>query len=188
MKSLVTVTEPTDTVVTLAEVKDHLRWDDDELDNLLLAYIAAAVTFVEQATRRALARQTVRMTTSSYRGMELLRPPFRSLVSVGYLNDAGTLQPQDLNDFYIVDGLVPTLVAYSRASASCSDMTSREDAVQVVYDVGYDDGKVPSGLRTAVLLQVQLLADRFDVNEKADIERTRDALLSSFKVHTFHRS
>lgn len=188
MNTLTVVEPPTDPVVTLDDVRMHLRWDDDgvgELDVLLEGYIEAAVQFVEQATRRALAPQTLRISGSSFRGLELLHPPFRELVDIDYLNEEGVPQTQDLADFFVTDGLVPSVVAYTRVNDACTDIARRADAVRVTYRAGYDAGKVPKGLKVAVLLQVQLLADRFDTNEKADLERTRDALLSPFRVHNF---
>lgn len=186
--NIVVIEPPVDPVVLLDDVKMHLRWDDDgvnELDLLLEGYIEGAITFVEQATRRALGIQTIQLSAPGFRGLELLRPPFREIVGVSYYDGEDVLRPLDLSDFYVTAGVVPSLLAYARVSSYCSDIARRDDAVQVTYKVGYDRDALPKGLKIAVLLTVQLLADRFDANEKADLERTRDALLSSFKVHNF---
>lgn len=177
----VVIIPPTDPVVSLEDVKLHLRWDgDDSLDALLESYVEAAVTYVEQVTRRSLARQTLRLSAESFRRIELLRPPFVNLVEVAF--DGEILE---LTDFYVTDDLVPSLVAYSRVNDYCTARDARDGPppVSVTYVAGYET--VPKGLKAAVMLQAQLLADRFDVNEKADLERTRDALMSSYRVFTF---
>lgn len=177
------VVPPIAPVVTLEDVKMHLRWDDnDGLDALLLGYIDAATTYVEQATRRSLGRQTLRISADSFRRIELLRPPFVSIVDVSYAGEA----LDHAADFYVTDDMVPRLIAYSRVSDYCWNRTPNEGPppASVTYVAGYE--VVPQSLKAAIMLQVQLLADRFDTNEKADLERTRDALLSSFVVHNFH--
>ncbi len=177
----VVIIPPTDAVVSLEDVKLHLRWDgDDSLDTLLEGYVETAVTYVEQVTRRSLGRQTLRLSADSFRRIELLRPPFVNLVEIAF--DGEVL---DLTDFYVTDALVPSLVAYSRVNDSCvaRDVRDGPPPVSVTYVAGYE--VVPKSLKSAVMLQAQLLADRFDINEKADLERTRDALMSSFRVFTF---
>lgn len=172
---------PTDPVVSLEDVKLHLRWDaDDSLDTLLEGYVEAAVTYVEQVTRRSLARQTLRLLSDSFHRIELLRPPFVEVVEVAY--DGEIL---DLTDFYVTEDMVPSLVAYSRVIDTYRGPRNCDGPppVSVTYVAGYD--VAPKGLKAAVMLQAQLLADRFDVNEKADLERTRDALMSSYRVYTF---
>ena len=196
--------------VTLAEAYAHLRWDTElegspaevvyPLGDLVQRNITSARIFVEQATRRALVMQKLRMSTGSFADIELLRPPFISLESVEYLIDDGTVTPLDLEDFFTSDDEIPRLRAYSRVFDGARDLACwRDDAVRVAYWAGYAPtytadsppvvdsyiANVPASLKDAILLQVQLLCDRFDVNEKSDLERTRDALISSFRVHTF---
>ena len=196
--------------ITLAEAYAHLRWDTElegspaevvyPLGDLVQRNITSARIFVEQATRRALVMQKLRMSTGSFADIELLRPPFISLESVEYIIDDGTVTPLDLVDFFTTDDEVPRLRAYSRVFEGARDLSCwREDALRVEDWAGYaptdntdppptvpsSTDNVPAGLKDSILLHVQLLCDRFDANEKADLERTRDALISSYRVHTF---
>lgn len=181
--NITVVTPRQNPVVTPQQVQMHLRLASDEyaaLAPLMDGYVEAATEYVEQATRRALGVQELRLSANGWRGLELYRPPFRRLLGVSYWNDTEAQVDLDVGDFYVTDDLVPSIHAYSRVVDTCWDATR----VSVTYEAGYEN--VPAGLRNAVLLQVQMLADRFDVNEKADLERTRDALMSSFKVHNLH--
>lgn len=212
---IVVVTPPPVEPVTIAEVYEFLRWDADEegsppelvypLAATISRNIVSAREFVEQATRRALVKQTLRMTIPGRgllasecwwrgpegRGVELLRPPVAQVESVQYYDALNVLQTVDIDDYYMTDGYVPSLVFVD--SWLPSSLARRQDALRVTYVAGYPwnespedyTSQIPSALKDAICLHVQLLADRFDANEKADVERTRDALLSSFRVHNF---
>ena len=77
------------------------------------------------------------------------------------------------------------------------DVYRRDDAVRVTYRAGYPPegspptgqaeyaANVPQGLKQAILIGVQLLVDRFDANERADLTRAQAALLSPYTVYTF---
>lgn len=212
--NITVVTEPPVEPVTLAEAYAHLRWDTEieaigsppedtvvyPLGDLVTQNIRTARIFVEQATRRALVQQTLRLSTGSLRDVELLRPPFISLQSVEYLNDEGESTELDTADFFVSDDYVPKLRAYSRVADACYDLArDRDDCVRVTYVAGYPPAyneasppdvtsyttNIPAPLKDAIMLHVQLLCDRFDDGEKTALERTRDSLISSYRVHTF---
>jgi uncharacterized phiE125 gp8 family phage protein len=212
--NIIVVTEPPVEPVTIAEAYEHLRWDPEiesvgsppedvtvyPLGDLVERNIRSARLYVEQATRRSLVLQTLRLTAGSLRDLELLRPPFVSLQGVEYLNDEGVATELDTADFFVTDDYVPKLRAYSRVADACYDLArDRDDCVRVTYIAGYPPtydaqsppevvsytANIPAALKDAILLQVQLLCDRFDDGEKTALERTRDSLISSYRVHTF---
>lgn len=223
--NIITVVPPPFEPVSVAECYAHLRWDwelDDSsppepfypLESTIRMYIAAARKYVEQATKRCLIQQTLRINYSSLpedvygpyswsrfwgndKGIELLQPPLIRVESVGYYNGENSFITVDPDDYFVTDDLVPR-VQFIRDFHVTDCVYGRPDAAQVTYVAGYPPegspidntqeayaANVPEGLKTAVLLGVQLLADRFDVNERADLTRARDALLSPFTVWTF---
>lgn len=129
--------------------------------------------------------------------LELPRPPLISLLSVRYLDDNEVLQTLAPSNYYLDDSsLVPQLVF--RDTFDVGIVTpDRQDSVRIEYVAGYPPGddspntqtvfaqNVPQWAKSAMLLHVQLLADRFDPKEREDIERARDALLNQNKVHGY---
>lgn len=206
--NIITLVEPEFEPVSVGDVYEHLRWDAEEdgsppepvypLESTVSIYIKSAREFVEDATRRSLVPRTLMITSPGFRGLELRKPPFIALESVEYIREDGVTVPMATDDFYVTADYVPRLIAYQRANIFESNIACRDDAVRAVYRAGYMPpgsppemtpeavrAAIPDSLRAALLIQVQLLADRFDTNEKTDLERTRDALLSSFKVWSF---
>ena len=219
--NIVTVVEPPVEPVTVAEVYEFLRWDAEDFDGVppepesyplqttIERNIRSARIWVEQATRRALVQQTLRMSLGAVehaaltgfgriggwgkpRGIELLRPPVASIVSVGYFDATNVARVIDPASYFLADDYVPQLCFVDAWSVPC--MYDRPDAFRITYVAGYAatldspidyTANIPAPLKDAICLQVQLLTDRFDANEKRDIERTRDDLISSFRVHTF---
>lgn len=201
------VTPPPVEPVTIAEAYAHLRWDAEPgspivypLEDLVTGNIKTAREDAEAFLRRSLVMQTLRLSTSSFRDLELLRPPFISLVGVAYINEAGVSTDLDITDFYVTDDLVPRLCPYARVVDACSDLDrSRSDCVRVTYVAGYAPvydsasppnvtsyaANIPQSFKDSILIGVQLLCDRFDPDEKGALEKTRDRLLMSQKVETW---
>lgn len=130
--------------------------------------------------------------------IELRRPPFQSLVSVQYLDTNEVLQTLDPANYYVDTESSLVAQLWFRDTFDTSIATdSRNDAVRITWVAGYTPegsppttqadyaATVPLGIKDAILLQVQLLSDRFDPKERADIERVRDHLLASYTIHTF---
>lgn len=142
--------------------------------------------------------------------VELLRPPFIEMVAVRYYDENNVLQTveqdtdpddevQGLVSYYVSSGLVPKLCFTEDFTHPAVYL--RDDAIQIEYVAGYpiiaadpdadppvaEDliANVPAGIRSAILLGVQLEFDRLLPAERTAIERARDALLSSYRVNTF---
>lgn len=226
---IIVVTPPPFLPVTVAEAYDHLRWDGDlagsppamvyPLSDLVTRNITTATTYVEQITRRAIIRQTLKMVlpafpfsrqlfSSRWGGaedwitrpgrIELLRPEFGALVSVKYLDKNEVEQTLDAANYYVdsESGVVPVLVFRDTFDIDIV-AEDRDDAVRITWTAGYEPtagspatqahyaANVPSGIKDAILLQTQLLTDRFDPKEREDIIRARDSLLASYTVQRF---
>lgn len=177
--------------------------------------IAAARRQVEQITHLSLVEQTLRINYSSLpadywgfwgwmtfagrqgRGIELLKPPVLAVESVGYFNEQNVLTTIDPANYFITEDVVPQVRFVSDFSMPACSVYRRPDAAQVVYRAGYAPegsppatqeqyaANVPHGLKQAILLGAQLLLDRFDANERADLTRAQEALLSPYIIYTF---
>lgn len=130
--------------------------------------------------------------------IELRRPPFQELLSVQYLDKNEILQTLDPSHYYVDTESSVVAQLWFRDNFDIDIATdARNDAVRITWTAGYTPegsppstqadyaANVPQGIKDAILLQTQLLCDRFDPKERADIERVRDHLLASYTIHTF---
>jgi uncharacterized phiE125 gp8 family phage protein len=104
MAGLVQVLGPAAEVISLTEAKAQVRVDDTNSDTLLTALIAAARTYAETFTRRALVLQSFDLSFDGGfpEASELPRPPLRGVTSITYLDAAGASQTLAGAD-YLVD-------------------------------------------------------------------------------------
>lgn len=180
-------------------------------DAMLTRHIATARAHVEQMSRRSLVQQTLRLTMSGFpitddtyailspvrrmgavRRIRLYRPPIVRILSVGYYDGDNSLQSLSTADYYATDDLVPELRFLSAFSSPT--FYDRPDTARVDYVAGYvPDGSpattqaeyaanVPSPLKDAILLTVQLLYDALMPADREAIERTREALIQPYRV------
>ena len=154
-------------------------------DAMLARHITTARQEVEQMARRSLVQQTLRLSMAGFpstvRGsfppartqvpevIRLYRPPVLRVESVSYYDADNALQVVDAASYYVTDERVPEL--RFTISFAAPTVYSRPDAVRVLYVAGYtplgsppttqDDfvANVPSTLRDAILIGVQLLYD-----------------------------
>lgn len=185
------------------------------LQSLIERNIATATAYVEQFTRRALVEQTIRLSiegfpntentfSREYRSgifsarpmyIELFRPPLVNVVAVEYYDEDNALQTVAASNYFVTDDLVPRLTFVENWNQP--QTYNRDDAVRVTYQVGYEPtssppttqedyaANIPAGIKDAILLKVQLLCDRFDKDERKDIERSIASLLSSYTIQGF---
>ncbi len=229
--NITVVTPPPFEPITLAQAYQHLRWDTEDegspsetiypLQDLIERNITTARTYVEQITRRALVRQTLKMVLPAFPVMrsrfssrwgdveddyytrpgyvELPRAPTAAVVSVKYLDQNEAEQTLSSASYYLDTDSSPVARLYFRDNfdthiANCE----RADAVRIVWTAGYAPGddspsetqinyaaNIPKGILDAILIQVQLLSDRFESAERMALERARNSLLTSFTIDTF---
>lgn len=176
------------------------------------AQIVSAREQCEQITRRAFVQQTLRLTHGSmppgpewigwsrYRmAVDLLRPPLISVTAVRYFDSANALQTIAPENYFVTLDLVPRLRFISEFALPCT--YERDDALQVEYVAGYAPvpadpaaeppteidyrANVPASIKQAILLAVQLQYDELSPDKRKALEGARDALLSSYRIHTF---
>ena len=124
--------------------------------------------------------------------VELRRPPFVQMVAVRYWSEANTLLTVNPSGYYVSDTEVVARL-YFADTFTVPATYRRGDAVQIEYFAGYpsdsDDpadlvANVPEGIKQAILIGVQLLYDQIAPADRPLLERARDSLLNSYRVHS----
>jgi uncharacterized phiE125 gp8 family phage protein len=198
--TLINVIPPAEDVLTLAEVKAHLRVDDDDEDDLIAGLIATATAQLDGRDGllgRALATQTWRLTLDAFPceiGVPL--PPLLAVDAITYLDADGAEQtlPEDQYQVIGLGGTDPVRIrpVYGQTwpSTRC-----QPEAVSVQFTAGYVDAEaspaelaVPDPIRTAMLLHVAHLYEHREAvasSGLAQLPMGYDALVSSYRVHAF---
>jgi len=155
--SLKLITPNSDLVVSLAQLKLHLKVDISDEDGLITAMAMAAQERAEQKTHRALLAQTWELTLDAFpNAFELTRVPVISITSVQYIDTTGTLQVLSSSQ-YVLDNANDFSVAYvvPAYGAIWPDTRQQVNAVKVRYVSGYDAAaSVPESIKSWIKLQV----------------------------------
>lgn len=186
-RALSLVTGPVAEPVTLATAKIHLRLDiDDDDDYIRTVLIPAARSWVEKYCRRALYKQTWRLTLDRFpnvKDSDLVIPPFLSVSGITYLDAANVEQTLDPTQYTVdmADEDVRIYIPSTYASALYNGglSTTVWGWVKITYVSGYTDGivlgqnggnplegdplnKIPAELKLGILL----LVDHFYENRE----------------------
>lgn len=202
---LALVTPPAEEPVSLAEAKLHLRVDIADDDALITALISAARQAAETITGRQIVTARWKMILDSFPGPSLIgvpagqsfslpghaillsKCPVQSVVSVQYLDMAGTLQTLASNTYTADLACEPARV--TPVFGQIWPVTLPQiGAVTVTFDAGYGAASaIPEGIKSWIKLRVgSLYAHREEV---AFVTRGRveslpfiDGLLDPYKV------
>ena len=160
-------------ILTLAQVKTHLRVDHDNEDTLITRLRDAAVVWSEEYTRRQFINATHTLVLDSFPAV--IHAPVSSLVSVttiSYEAPDNTTTTMDSDDYDLDISREPgrIVTAYSE---SWPATRSEINAVTVTYVAGYgasaDD--TPDAIKAAVLMLIaHLYENRESVTMTARVE------------------
>lgn len=171
--------------------------------------ITSARRNVEKLTRRSLIRQTLRLSVEGFPAncegwqlgprwvrvpttIRLLRPPVIAVQSVQYFDADNALQTVDAASYYVTDDEAPELRFVSTFSAPT--VYDRPDALRVTYVAGYLGAgsppssqeeyaeHVPSELKDAILVGVQMLQTSTSPQDYELLQRMQAALVSGYVV------
>lgn len=155
---LTLLTPPTTEPLSIDEAKLHLREDSTSQDTLIQSLIIASRDFAERFTRRALAKQTWRLSIDEFPCNGVIRlpmPPLLAVSSVKYTDTSGaevTLDPTK----YVVD-LASLPGKIDRAYLATWPITRRQpNAVRIEFDCGYSESPaaIPEGIKAAMKLLI----------------------------------
>ena len=156
------ITAPTAEPVTLVEVKALLRIDNSAEDTLLNALISAARGQAEQELGRALTTARWERVLDAFpcddSAIRLGWPTVTSIVSVKYIDTAGTLQTMPSTDYSLDADYLPGWVAPSASVLSWPATLDTANAVRVQFDVGWAEGSaVPEDIKSWIKMRVAAL-------------------------------
>lgn len=166
---LIVKTAPAIEPASLAELKVHLRIEQDETaeDDYLRGLVQAARIEAERITKRAIITQTLLWTfdafPSSGATLDLPQPPLDSVTSVKYYDTAGTLVTLAAANYSVDKNREPGRIAPAPTKTWPSTQSDRLAAVEIEFLAGYgNESKVPQNLKMGVL---QLAAHWYEQRE-----------------------
>jgi uncharacterized phiE125 gp8 family phage protein len=178
MYGLRVITAPTVEPITLDEIRAQTRTDWDAEDDVLQAYAAAARSWVEEVTGRAIMTQTLEMTLDEFPcgEFDLPRAPVQSITSVKYKDMAGAEQTLASSTYLLDESrFVPRLALASGASWPSTDGTAGN--VKVRFVAGYTTAPLP--LKQAILM---LAADWHRNRESPPENAAVDRLIAPYRT------
>lgn len=147
-------------------VRNYLKIDTADDDDLIMLLIGAATDFAEMYTRRTFIStryQTYRNCfPSGCCGIQLQQSPFLGIDEFAYLNTENVWTDVDPTIYYVTDepAYVSILLDDGKSYPSYSMISRRRQAIQILFRAGYglspDD--VPLDIKDALL---QLIADMY---------------------------
>ena len=189
-----TTTQPTFEPISLAYLKAHTKNDLSNEDELLLAYIANARSFIENRIELAIPAQTITLKLDEFPHSDRLLLPranLISLTSVSYIDtDEATQTTHPVGspaaDYYGVDTYGGAIFLKSGQTWP-SDVIDQRQAITIVYRAGWEDEvSIPGGIQQAVAM----LAAHWDRNREAatfgavssEIDFAVSALIEQYRV------
>lgn len=183
--SLSLLTPVSDEPVTLAEAKDLMRIDSDDLDNDLASALVAARMEAEHYAGCSFAPQSWRLKLSDWwlGGKRLPRGPINNLVAVSYLDTTGTWQDADLNSFVLDGDDLFIDLEYDPPRTQC-----REASIRITYEAGEwvgdsDDTTPPEAAKRAICMLAQSSCDSLSEQPQTLRERAF-ALLRPYRLES----
>lgn len=156
--SLVRVTAPSASPISLAEAKAQMRVEGNDEDTIIQRLIDAAVAFVD--VQGALGFAMITQTWGQWVGpnpgtVMLSLGPVQSVSAIKYYDINGTLQTATLADFNVFG--TPNRITVSPKTGYAWPVTqTRDDAIKIEYVIGYGatSASVPQTVRHALMMLV----------------------------------
>lgn len=173
--SLVRVTAPSASPISLAEAKAQMRVEGSDDDTIIQRLIDAAVAFVD--VQGVLGFAMITQTWGEWVGQSpgtvmLSLGPVQSVSAIKYYDTDGTLQTATLSDFNVFG--TPNRITISPKSGKAWPTTQmRDDAIKIEYVIGYGDAAsdVPQTIRHAILM---LVAHWYENRETSSEKQMQD--------------
>ena len=182
--SLVRTVAPTDTPVSLADVKTRLKIDHNDEDSLLLAYIKAATKYAEETTWSTLVSATYVERWDCFPCVIVPKQcPLVSVTTLQYVDTAGTTQTLVAGTDYTVDAYQKPARIIPAFNKSWPATRGYANDVVLTYVAGYGTpADVPEEVKLAIILKVDQQRSSCDDTEKMNGAIDSLLALRSFKV------
>jgi uncharacterized phiE125 gp8 family phage protein len=166
--------------VSLVEAKLQCRVDGTDEDALLNAYIAAATSFVENLTGRALISQTWELVLDDFSDAILIpKGPVQSITYVKYYDTAEVLQTLSASDYTLDNASDPAWLVRPE-DVTYPEVADGVNNVIVRFVAGYST--LPAEIKAAMLV---LISSWFDNRSTGEIPDAVHALLSNHRSFAF---
>ncbi len=188
MSGITEITKPADEPVTLSEIKDYLRLDDQVDDGLLRGLIITARNHAETYTGRNLIQRTMKLSLDGlteierplkegfatgpfmahYRNyIELPMGKIQSVTQVKYYDDGDNESTWATSNYYVDTAREPGRIVLRDGGNFPTDLR-KANGIEVTYVGGYGENPtdVPESIRTAILQQVTFMYEH-----RGDFER-----------------
>lgn len=181
------VTPPSDTVVSLAKAKAHLRIDDDADNAYINGLIAAATATIDGPNGIGLAMltQTWRASFDGFQngGLSLAMGPIQSIDSVTYTDASGV--SQTLSE-YALDYDLDQWPVVIRPTSSWPSAALKKGSVKVTFTAGFGDDPddVPADLIHAILF---LIGHWFENREAVSDRPLKEVPMAVESILSRHR-
>lgn len=139
--------------VDLEEMKEHLRVDYSDEDDLIEQYISAARRKLEQRCARAFVEQTWELQVPAFEdAIELPKPPTMEIVQVSFIDTSGAEQVVSEADYAMVAGGEYRYSSLIWSSSKPTGLARRPDAARVRFKAGWAVEDFPADLKMAIML------------------------------------
>lgn len=150
------IVQPTEEPVSLQEMKDHLRVDITDDDDLIQAYSVAARRYLEETMRRAFITQTIAQYHRCFPYRDFLRlvnPPIQSVVSIQYTDSDGDTHTVDSNTYTVDTVSTPGRVVLNYNEQWPTVTLATNNPVRVEFIAGaVDAAGVPQTFKQAIMM------------------------------------
>ena len=140
-----------DGVITVAQLKEHLRVDSSDEDTLIQAYRDAAIGWVEDYCNTRLGDVTAVGYMDYFYNARFPIGPVQSITSVTYLDTANASQTLATSKYWFDIKTKATRITFDSVPDLYDDTFN---AVQVNMVVGYPEAAIPQPIITAIRLMV----------------------------------
>jgi uncharacterized phiE125 gp8 family phage protein len=176
---------PAAAVITTADLKDHLRVDVSDDDDLIDGYLLAAMSYAQHHAGIAIGRQTIELALDEFPDGPISLPliPAASISSVTYVDSSGDTQTLSSSLYALDNYSSQEAWVLPAAGTYWPETYESANAVKVQYLAG--DTTLDRAVKHALLLLVgHFYENRQDATEKklASIPLGVSALLETVKV------
>jgi len=180
MAKLVLIAGATADVISVDELRAHLRIMHNEQNELLKRLIQSATAIVERETGRQLMPATYEYQHDVMpASFAIYKLPFNSFVSCKYVNEAGSEVTLTNDTDFAIDPAEPATVKFTNV-ITCKAV---HNAIQFRFKAGYaNTDAVPHDIKLAIML----IASRLYVNPEDPVTQLTtlsDRLISSYRVY-----
>ena len=182
----ITGTPDLNSIITVAQLKEHLRVDHTDEDTLIEAYRDAAIAWIEDYCNTRLGDVTAVGYIDFFYNVRLPIGPVNSIASVQYKDTANATQTLATTKWWADIKTKAARITFDSVPDLYDDTFN---AVQINMVLGYPEAEIPNPIITAIRLMVgHLYENRQEVTSGGGVPREipmgMHAILSPYRVIT----